>query len=283
MNSELVAKASSLLGEDEIDTEVLRCLLSRSAILRDALETDSSEFLRRMKEETIILQGEPLMWLLEHSDFIKDSMEVQASQGCPDVFLQTPEEVELLLTAEPNVFPFLRLCAQGKPIGEYTGKDGDYTIRWSLSFYDQERIANLFDFLLWNSMDPNRQLKDLIDHGSLTQAPVIGHVRTYKEPLRTSAAYATPNEPNWNEQGNEYESVYNSGNINNINNINNRNDQYIVRGKPKAPRLADNVNEPGKPSHKRSSNYSKKRGSKKYRSTRRSSRSRSRRGSRRRV
>ena len=161
MNAALLAKANALLGEDAIDSTVVECLLSRSAILQDALATDSNEFLRRMKEETLVLQGEPLTWLLEHSGFVKDSMEVQASQGCPDVFLQTPEEVELLLSAEPNVFPFLRLCAQGKPVGEYTGTYGDYTIQWSLSFYDQERVANLFDFLLWSSTDPVRQLEDL--------------------------------------------------------------------------------------------------------------------------
>lgn len=239
----LVSKARSLL-EKEMEIPVLKCLLSRSEILRTCVEATPDEFQTLLEEETLDIHGKPLTWLRKHSEFIENCMEFHPEGGrCPtDHYILCPEEKQVLDEANGYIFHFLKRYSEGASIGTYTESRNDgYEIEWEEdltgtrnNWYKatiSQAYADVMRFLMWDTDKQNKRIEHLIECGLLTRPRTLGHSFTVKGKRRekrvvTKRSIAAPT----GRVGSD---------SNSYNFSNNDEDNFVVR-KPRAPRVATN-------------------------------------------
>lgn len=256
----LLSKAQALLEEGSVETPVLKCLLSRSKILRTAVESTPEEFTGLLENETLDIHGEALNWIFEHSEYFQHFLEVQSENGrCPDGhFILCPEEKQGMDGVNGYVFHLLKRYEQGEPIGEYKEVEDGFDVVWYQDVHKAwyhasiaQSYAAVLDYLMWVTEDPTDQIKELIECGLLVPSSTLGHSFTAKGKQRESKSAAAANGNNGN-------------NNNNLSNYNSNYNYSLTKEAPRkilAPRLV--INAPNgrltkkKPSH-RNSPYSKK-------------------------
>lgn len=270
----MVNKATPLVGE-MLAKDELKYLLKDSNILRSALKDNPSSLPELIKNETLVLKGPRLEWLMEHATHVQDTMEILSSDGCPkDTYIYTPETKASMDDAEPAASRFFQHYAHEEPVGKVTTENGKRKISMFPIFAEglpedvpaTAHLANVLDYLMWNHRTPEEQVNDLIECGLLVKEGVLEHSsgnRAAKAAKLAASSSAAFNESmleqngNWNNIGGEYENFNNNSEepYNNNNNYYGANEvNYSAAAKPHMKKV--------KPSK------SKRKGNRKRRATR---------------
>jgi len=232
----MVNVATPLL-EDMVTKEELKYMLKNSEILRSALKDNPSSFPARIANDTLVLKGPRLQWLIDHATHIKDTMELLSSDDCPEnTYIEIPETKASMNDAEPAAFRFLQHYTHAEPVGEITVTNGKITM---FPIFEEglpedvpatAHLANVLDYLMWNHRTPEEQVNDLIECGLLVNKSVLYHSsgnKAARAAKLASSSAAAFNESmleetgNWNNIGAEYENNNNNNSEPPYNNNNN--------------------------------------------------------------
>lgn len=221
-----MVNSATPLVEDMVTKEELKYMLKTSEILQSVLKEDPSSFPATIANDTLVLKGPRLQWLIEHATHIKDTMELLSSDECPEnTYIDTPETKASMNSAEPAAFRFLQHYTHAEPVGEITVTNGKITM---FPIFEEglpedvpatAHLANVLDYLMWNHRTPEEQVNDLIECGLLVNKSVLHHssgnkaARAAKLASSSAAAFnesMLEQNGNWNNIGTGYENFNNN-------------------------------------------------------------------------
>jgi hypothetical protein len=252
-NVNSMVNSATPLVEDMVTKAELKYMLKTSEILRSVLKDNPSSFPATIANDTLVLKGPRLQWLIDHATHIKDTMELLSSDGCPEnTYIEIPETKASRNDAEPAAFRFLQHYAHEEPVGEITMKNGKMSITMFPIFEEglpedvsaTAHLANVLHYLMWNHSTPEEQVNDLIECGLLVNKSVLYHssgnkaARAAKLASSSAAAFnesMLEQNGNWNNIGAEYENFNNNSETpyNNNNNFYGENgENYSAAAKP---------------------------------------------------
>ena len=239
----MVGTATPLV-EDMVTTAELKYMLRTSKILRSVLKENPSSFAATIAEDTLVLKGPRLEWLIDHAKHIEDTIDFMSSDGCPEnTYIEIPETKASRNDAEPAAFRFLQNYAHEEPVGEITMKNGKMSITMFPIFEEglpedvpaTAHLANVLDYLGWNHSTPEEQIDDLIECGLLVKNSVLTHSsgnKAARAAKLASSSAAAFNESMLEETGN-YGNIggeYENNNNNSETPYNNNNNFYGENG-----------------------------------------------------
>jgi len=250
-NVNSMVNSATPLVEDMVTKEELKYMLKTSEILRSVLKENPSSFAATIAEDTLVLKGPRLEWLIDHAKHIEDTIHVMSSDKCPEnTYIEIPETKASMNSAEPAAFRFLQHYAHAEPVGEITVTNGKITM---FPIFEEglpedvpatAHLANVLDYLMWNHRTPEEQVNDLIECGLLVNKSVLHHSsgnKAARAAKLASSSAAAFNESMLEETGNygnigaEYENFNNNSEppYNNNNNFYGANEvNYSAAAKP---------------------------------------------------